>query len=63
MSSNAFSGRPERVAVLSADPELAERLEGARRERAESLSLARVLRRDAGAPARTRATAGTGWAY
>jgi CRP/FNR family transcriptional regulator, cyclic AMP receptor protein len=48
MSSDVFSGRPERVAVLSADQELAERLEGARRARAESLSVARVLRRRAG---------------
>ena len=40
--------RVERVAVLMADVELAERLEGARRTRAEALSVARVLRRPAG---------------
>ena len=36
------------MAVLSVDRELAERLEGARRGRAESLSVARVLRREPG---------------
>ena len=36
------------MAVLHADWELAERLEGTRRARAESLSIARVLRREAG---------------
>jgi CRP-like cAMP-binding protein len=34
--------------VLRADPELADRLEGARRARAEGLSVARVVRRDPG---------------
>ncbi len=40
--------RLERVAVLSVDRELAERLAGARRARAEALSVARVLRREPG---------------
>jgi CRP-like cAMP-binding protein len=48
MSSSLFSVRPDRVAVLSADRDLAERLEGARRARAESLSVARVVRREVG---------------
>lgn len=48
MSSSLFSARPDRVAVLSVDRELAERLEGARLARAESLSVARVLRRQVG---------------
>jgi CRP/FNR family transcriptional regulator, cyclic AMP receptor protein len=44
-----FSGsRSERLAVLEADPELAEWLEGSRRAKAERLSVARVLRRDLG---------------
>ena len=42
-------GHPERIAVLRADRDLAARLVGARRERAESLSVARCLRRDTGA--------------
>jgi CRP/FNR family transcriptional regulator, cyclic AMP receptor protein len=42
------AGHPERVAVLRTDRELAERLEGARRTRAEALSVARVVRRPAG---------------
>lgn len=40
--------RPERVAVLSVDRALAERLAGARLARAEALSVARVLRRATG---------------
>jgi hypothetical protein len=49
MSTSMLSpGRSERVAVLSVDRELAERLEGVRRARAESLSVARVLRREVG---------------
>jgi CRP-like cAMP-binding protein len=48
MSTGVFQTRQERVAVLHADWELAERLEGTRRARAESLSIARVLRREAG---------------
>jgi CRP/FNR family cyclic AMP-dependent transcriptional regulator len=40
--------RSDAVAVLSVDRELAERLDGARRARAESLSMARLLRRPAG---------------
>jgi len=41
-------GRSARVAVLHADPELAGSLAGARRARAEQLSVAAVLRRPAG---------------
>jgi CRP-like cAMP-binding protein len=49
MSSNLFSSRRrEAVSVLTEDRELAERLDGARRERAESMSAARVLRRPVG---------------
>ena len=49
MPSSLFgSTRSERVAVLAVDGELAERLEGVRRERAELLSEARVLRRPTG---------------
>jgi CRP-like cAMP-binding protein len=42
------SGRSERVAVLSVDHALADRLAGTRLARAEALSVARVLRRDTG---------------
>lgn len=49
MSSNLFRGaRPDVVAVLAEDRDLCERLQGARRQRAESLSAARVLRRPTG---------------
>jgi CRP/FNR family transcriptional regulator, cyclic AMP receptor protein len=49
MSSDLFAiRRMDRVAVLTVDRELAERLDGARRERAETLSAARVLRRPQG---------------
>ena len=48
MPSTFGSSRSERLAVLAADPELAEHLEGTRREQAERLSVARVLRRDVG---------------
>jgi CRP/FNR family cyclic AMP-dependent transcriptional regulator len=49
LMASGFSGsRFARLAVLEADPELAERLEGSRRVQAERLSVARVLRRDAG---------------
>lgn len=49
MASGLFSStRPERVSVLAADAELASRLEGARRARAEALSAARTLRRRTG---------------
>ena len=49
MTSPLFaSRRSDRVSVLSVDPELAGRLEGTRRERAEELSTARLLRRPAG---------------
>ena len=48
MSPGSGGVRSERIAVLRADPELAERLEGARRTRAERLSVARVVRRDPG---------------
>ena len=48
MSPGSGGGRSERIAVLRADPELADRLEGARRARAEGLSVARVVRRDPG---------------
>jgi CRP/FNR family transcriptional regulator, cyclic AMP receptor protein len=41
-------GATERVAVLRADPDLAERITGPRRDRAELLSVARVVRRDPG---------------
>jgi CRP/FNR family transcriptional regulator, cyclic AMP receptor protein len=41
-------GRSERAAVLASDPELGERLDPPRRAQAERLSVARVLRRDAG---------------
>jgi CRP/FNR family transcriptional regulator, cyclic AMP receptor protein len=40
--------RADRVSVLTADRELAARLDGTRRERAEGLSTARLLRRPAG---------------
>jgi CRP/FNR family transcriptional regulator, cyclic AMP receptor protein len=43
-----FDPTPESVSVLAADVELAERLAGARRARAEVVSLARVLRREVG---------------
>ena len=48
MSPGSGDVRSERIAVLRADPDLAERLEGARRTRAERLSVARVVRRDPG---------------
>ena len=49
MNSNLFGAtRPDVVPVLTVDRELAERLGSARRERAEPLSAARVLRRPAG---------------
>jgi CRP/FNR family transcriptional regulator, cyclic AMP receptor protein len=48
VSPGSGGGRSERIAVLRADPELADRLEGARRARAEGLSVARVVRRDPG---------------
>src|SRR3954454_22996442 len=49
MSSNLFSApRREAISVLTEDGELAERLDGARRERAESMSAARQLRRPVG---------------
>jgi CRP/FNR family cyclic AMP-dependent transcriptional regulator len=49
MTSNLFSAsRREAVSVLTEDRELAERLDGARRERAESMSAARQLRRPVG---------------
>jgi CRP/FNR family transcriptional regulator, cyclic AMP receptor protein len=49
MTSHVFAPRrTTRVAVLTFDRELAERLDGARRERAETLSAARVLRRPQG---------------
>lgn len=49
VTSSMFRGwGRERVAVLGADPELSSRLSDARRERAERLSVAIVLRRDAG---------------
>ena len=49
MTSHVFAPRrTTRVAVLTVDRELAERLDGARRERAETLSAARVLRRPQG---------------
>jgi CRP/FNR family cyclic AMP-dependent transcriptional regulator len=49
MSSNLFKGtRPDVVSVLTEDCDLAGRLQGARRERAEAMSAARVLRRPAG---------------
>jgi CRP/FNR family cyclic AMP-dependent transcriptional regulator len=49
MPSSAFAPRRhDRVAVLALDRELGERLTGARRARAEPLSTARVLRREAG---------------
>jgi CRP-like cAMP-binding protein len=49
MTSSLFRGvRRDVVSVLTEDRDLAERLEGARRERAESMSAARVLRRAAG---------------
>jgi CRP/FNR family transcriptional regulator, cyclic AMP receptor protein len=47
-SSFLTAAHTERVAVLDVDPELAERLHGARLERAQRVSVARVLRRDAG---------------
>ena len=49
MTSNLFSiARRDVVSVLTEDCELAERLDGARRERAESMSVARQLRRPIG---------------
>lgn len=49
MTSGIFSGgRRERVAVLGVDPDLATRLSGPRRAHAERMSVAIVLRRDAG---------------
>jgi CRP/FNR family transcriptional regulator, cyclic AMP receptor protein len=48
VSPGSGGGRSERIAVLRADPALADRLEGARRARAEGLSVARVVRRDPG---------------
>ena len=49
MSTGAFGPAEfERVAVLSVDRELASRLLGARRARAEALSIATVLRRERG---------------
>ena len=49
MTSNLFSiARRDVVSVLTEDCELAERLDGARRERAESMSVARQLRRPTG---------------
>jgi CRP/FNR family transcriptional regulator, cyclic AMP receptor protein len=42
------SSRPERVAVLAADVELAQRLPAERRQAAEPASMARVLRRGTG---------------
>jgi CRP-like cAMP-binding protein len=48
VSPSSGGGRSERIAVLRADPDLAARLEGARRARAEGLSVARVVRRDRG---------------
>ena len=49
MASNLFkTSRRDVVSVLMADPELGQRLEGTRRERAESLSRARMLRRPTG---------------
>jgi CRP-like cAMP-binding protein len=49
MASSLFdSAHGERVAVLSVDRELAERLDGARRTRAEALSVTRMLRRPTG---------------
>src|SRR5215212_3767787 len=49
MASNIFrASRPDIVSVLTVDRELAARLDGTRRERAESLSAARLLRRPAG---------------
>jgi CRP-like cAMP-binding protein len=47
-SSFFTAAHTERVAVLDVDPELGQRLRGARLERAHQLSVARVLRRDAG---------------
>jgi CRP/FNR family transcriptional regulator, cyclic AMP receptor protein len=49
MTSNLFATRrSDLVSVLTVDRELAERLDGARRERAETLSVARLLRRRTG---------------
>jgi CRP/FNR family cyclic AMP-dependent transcriptional regulator len=48
MQSSLARPRSEKVSVLTVDRELAARLEGARRDRAESLSVARALRRPAG---------------
>src|SRR6185503_10630430 len=49
MTSNLFSiARRDVVSVLTEDCELAERLDGTRRERAESMSVARQLRRPTG---------------
>jgi CRP-like cAMP-binding protein len=42
------TARSERVAVLAVDPQLGERLDAARRARAEAVSVARVLRRERG---------------
>ena len=59
----SISRRVERVAVLEADPDLAGRLTGARRARAERMSVARALRRDTGRwQAREDAGAGRGGA-
>ncbi len=49
MSPGSGGGRSERIAVLRADPDLADGLEGARRAHAEGLSVARVVRRGRGA--------------
>ncbi len=49
VTSSMFSGgRRERVAVLDVDPDLASRLNAARRAHAERMSVAIVLRREAG---------------
>jgi len=48
VTARSGGGRSERIAVLRADPELAERLEDPRRAHAEGLSVARVVRRDPG---------------
>jgi CRP/FNR family cyclic AMP-dependent transcriptional regulator len=46
--SSLGTGRSERVAVLAVDRELGDRLDAARRARAEAVSVARVLRRERG---------------
>jgi CRP-like cAMP-binding protein len=48
MESRLTTVRTERLSVLTTDRALADRLEGARRAKAESLSIARVIRRPAG---------------